>query len=224
MTRKVEACLENIALGLIANPGLSIEPLLMLIHGVISLSVPELRLPAPRIQEDSNLTVSGKPMKTDSLIIAPVPKRKVAAAAQPSVSGLSRSAYVINSHYVVEFGLLVLSHLLKREKCHEGDANPKVLPMLDPMVSIVYENLNNPHSKVNERFSFLIFKTLLFSNQNQLVALSLRCICTLLRVPLPSLDGYAPKISSAVFSILHKYSGSTSGENLEMVQTAFKVG
>lgn len=159
MTRKVEACLENIALGLIANPGLSIEPLLMLIHGVISLSVPELRLPAPRIQEDSNLTVSGKPMKTDSLIIAPVPKRKVAAAAQPSVSGLSRSAYVINSHYVVEFGLLVLSHLLKREKCHEGDANPKVLPMLDPMVSIVYENLNNPHSKVNERFSFFDIRT-----------------------------------------------------------------
>lgn len=148
MTRKVEECLQNIALGLSVNPGLPIEPLLILIHGIVSLSIPELRLPVIRTEQDPNLTVSGKPMRTDSLIIAPAPKRKVAAAAQPSISGASKSAYIINSHLLVEFGLLVFSLLLKREKCHETSPTSNVLPMLDPIVPIVYENLNNPHSKV----------------------------------------------------------------------------
>ena len=100
MTKKVEECLHNVALGLAANSGLSIEPLLIFIHGVISLSIPELRLPPQRIQEDPNMTASGRPVRTDSLVIAPVPKRKVAAAALPSVSGASKSAYIINSHFL----------------------------------------------------------------------------------------------------------------------------
>ena len=147
MTRKVEECLQNVALGLSVNSGLAIEPLLILIHGVISLSIPDLRLPPPRKEQDPNLTASGRPMKSDSLIIAPVPKRKVAAAAQPSVSGASKSAYIINSHFLVEFGLLVFSLILKREKCHEN-ANANIIPMLDPIVPIIYHNLNDPHSKV----------------------------------------------------------------------------
>ena len=147
MTRKVEECLQNVALGLSVNSGLAIEPLLILIHGVISLTIPDLRLPPPRKEQDPNLTASGRPMKSDSLIIAPVPKRKVAAAAQPSVSGASKSAYIINSHFLVEFGLLVFSLILKREKCHEN-ANANIIPMLDPIVPIIYNNLNDPHSKV----------------------------------------------------------------------------
>jgi hypothetical protein len=51
----------------------------------------------------------------------------------------------------------------------------------------------------------------------------LRCICTLLRIPLPSINEYAPKMSTSIFGLLHRYAGSTAGENLEMVQTAFKV-
>ena len=81
MTKKVEECLHNVALGLAANSGLSIAPLLIFIHGVISLSIPELRLPVQRVQQDPNMTASGRPLRTDSLILAPVPKRKVAAAA-----------------------------------------------------------------------------------------------------------------------------------------------
>lgn len=57
----------------------------------------------------------------------------------------------------------------------------------------------------------------------QLVALSLRCICTFLRAPLPSIEEYAPKMSTAIFTLLHKYAGNTASENVEMVQTAFKV-
>ena len=42
-------------------------------------------------------------------------------------------------------------------------------------------------------------------------------------MPLPSVGEYAPKISTAIFTLLHKYSGNASGDNFEMIQTAFKV-
>lgn len=155
MTKKVEECLHNVALGLAANSGLSIAPLLIFIHGVISLSIPELRLPVQRVQQDPNMTASGRPLRTDSLILAPVPKRKVAAAALPSVTAASKSAYIINSHFVVEFGLLIFSLILKREKCHEN-ASTSVIPMLDPIVPIVYNNLNDPHSKVYNYYYYII--------------------------------------------------------------------
>jgi U3 small nucleolar RNA-associated protein 20 len=57
----------------------------------------------------------------------------------------------------------------------------------------------------------------------KLVSLALRCICRLLRMPLPSIEEYAPKISTSIFTLLHKYSGNASGDTFEMIQTAFKV-
>lgn len=156
MTKKVEECLSNIATGLSVNPGLSFEPLLIFVHGVISLSIPQLQLPAPKPVEDPNTTPSGRPLRTDSLIIPPTPKRKVAAAAQPSVAGASKSAYFMNSHIIVEFGLLLLSLLLKREKCHESQSSATFLPMMDPIIPIVYKNLSDAHSKVT---SLLLFKS-----------------------------------------------------------------
>lgn len=147
MAQKVEECLMNIATGLSFNDGLAVEPLLIFVHGVVSLSIPQLKLPAPKQAEDPFTTASGRPLRTDSLILAPTPKRKVAAAAQPLVAGLSKTAYVTNCHIIVEFGLLILSLLLKREKCHEN-SSAAVLPMLDPIIPIVYNKLNDPHSKV----------------------------------------------------------------------------
>lgn len=158
MTRKVEECLQNVALGLSINRSLPIQPLLILIHGVISLSIPELRLPAARVEEDASYTSSGKPMKTDSLIIPPAPKRRAAAAALPSVTGASKSAYIINSHIVVEFGLLLFSLILKGDKRREANAGTSIYPMLDPIVPIVYQNLSDPHSKVLVYFQFDLLK------------------------------------------------------------------
>lgn len=136
------------AAGLNNNPGLALEPLLIFVHGVVSLSIPQLQLPAPKVVEDPFTTPSGRPLRTDSLVIAPVPKRKVAAAAQPSVAGLSKSAYFTNSHIVVEFGLLLLSYLLKRDKCRDSSENNTVMPMLDPIIPVAYKSLSDPHSKV----------------------------------------------------------------------------
>ena len=153
MAKKVEECLQNVATGLSNNAGLTIEPLLIFVHGVVSLSIPQLQLPPPKVVDDPFTTASGRPMRTDSLVIPPVPKRKVAAAAQPSVAGLSKSAYVTNSHIVVEFGFLVLSFLLKRDRCRDSSDSNTVLPMLDPIIPIVYNSLSDPHSKVNHKVS-----------------------------------------------------------------------
>ena len=43
-------------------------------------------------------------------------------------------------------------------------------------------------------------------------------------MPLSSIEEYAPKVSTSIFTLLHKYSGSASGDTFEMIQTAFKVG
>lgn len=146
MTKKVEECLQNIALGLAANP-IALPSLLMFVYGVVSLSIPEFKLPEIKLPADPYYSASGKPLKVDSLILAAAPKRKVAAAAQPSVAAASKSAYITNSHLIVEFGLLLLSLLLKREKTHENAA-AEILPMLDPIVPILHNNISDPHAKV----------------------------------------------------------------------------
>lgn len=150
MTKKVEECLQRVAFGLSVNQGLVIDPLLIFVHGIISLSIPQLQLPTVKPIEDPTKTASGRPLRTDSLIIAPPPKRRIAAAAQASVSGASKSAYIINSHFIVEFGLLVLSHILKRENpCFQKDGtSSNMLAMLDPLLPIVYIALSDTHSKV----------------------------------------------------------------------------
>ena len=159
MTKKVEECLQRGALGLSANQGLVMDQLLIFVYGVVSLSIPQLQLPSAKPVEHSTKTTSGRPLRTDSLIIAPPPKRKIAAAAQASVSGVSRSAYIINSHFIVEFGLLVLSNLLKRDNlCFPKDGNSgKVLSMLDPLIPVAYTSLNDSHAKVRIRYLCLSF-------------------------------------------------------------------
>lgn len=154
MTKKVEECLQRGALGLSVNQGLVVDQLLIFVYGVISLSIPQLQLPSAKPAEDSSKTTSSRPLRTDSLIIAPPPKRKIAAAAQASVSGVSRSAYIINSHFIVEFGLLVLNHLLKHKNlCVHKDGNSsKLLSMLDPLIPVIYSSLNDTHAKVTMIF------------------------------------------------------------------------
>lgn len=148
MIKKVEDCLNHVALGLSENTGIPVDQRLIFVHGVVSLSIPDLKLPAPRIEDDPNTESSSRPMKTDSLIIAPAPKRKVAAAAQPSILGYSKSSYILNSHILVEFGLHVFSLFLNREKYRAANADSDILPMLDPLVPVVEELLVDPHAKV----------------------------------------------------------------------------
>ena len=144
MMRKVEECLQNIATGLTLNQSLSVAPLLVFVHGVVSLSIPQLKLPEEQPKSSDELfSASGKPKRVDSYIITPAPKRT--SAAQPATTKqTSKSAYVTNSHLFVEFGLLTLHLLLKQDKFQEY----AIMPMLDPFVPIVNDSLRSQHSKV----------------------------------------------------------------------------
>ena len=142
LMRKVEECLQNIATGLALNQGLPVEQLLIFIHGVVTLTIPQLKLPEAKAKEAAHgLSANGKPMRNDSFIIAPEPKRK--SAVQPVAMALvSKSAYATNSHLFVEFGLLVLQ--LTKNLSNDQ----KILPMLDPFVPIVNDCLRSQHAKV----------------------------------------------------------------------------
>ena len=144
LMRKVEECLQNIATGLALNQGLPVEQLLIFIHGVVTLTIPQLKLPEAKAKEAAHgLSANGKPMRNDSFIIAPEPKRK--SAVQPVAMALvSKSAYATNSHLFVEFGLLVLQLVLKKDLSNDQ----KILPMLDPFVPIVNDCLRSQHAKV----------------------------------------------------------------------------
>ena len=142
LMRKVEECLQNIATGLALNQGLPVEQLLIFIHGVVTLTIPQLKLPEAKAKEAAHgLSANGKPMRNDSFIIAPEPKRK--SAVQPvAMAQVSKSAYATNSHLFVEFGLLVLQ--LTKNLSNDQ----KILPMLDPFVPIVNDCLRSQHAKV----------------------------------------------------------------------------
>ena len=153
MVRKLEECLQNISTGLALNEGQNVESMLIFVHGVVSLSIPQLKLPQEKTGGNSDASVGGKPLKTDSFIIAAAPKRK--SAAQPTTTtATSRSAYVTNSHLFVEFGLLTLHLLMKQEKYSATE----VLPMLDPFVVMIHDNLHSQHAKVSIFYFGLAFE------------------------------------------------------------------
>jgi hypothetical protein len=104
--RKVEECLQDFATGLALNQRLPVELLLIFVHGAVTLTTPQLQLP------EGGLSASSKPVRSDSLIIAPEAK----SAVQPvAMAQLSNSAYATNSHLFVEFGLLVLHQVLEKD-------------------------------------------------------------------------------------------------------------
>ena len=59
----------------------------------------------------------------------------------------------------------------------------------------------------------------------QITTLALRCLCWVIKFPLPSLKTYVLDIASHLFKLLknHARTGGASGDNYEMVLSAFKV-
>ncbi|XP_048578586.1 small subunit processome component 20 homolog isoform X2 [Nematostella vectensis] len=108
-----------------------------------------------------------------------------------------------NAHVVVEFGLQLLHTTLKRGKVSTADQLH--LQMLDPFVSMMTKCLQAKHTKV--------------------LTLALRCLCWIVKFPLPSLDKLVPQIAKLLFKLLKKYAmaGAKIGDNYEMVLSAFKT-
>ncbi|KAM6984775.1 small subunit processome component 20 homolog [Aplochiton taeniatus] len=136
VSRRVEAVLRRILLGLLGNQGMSPQDTLLLCHGLVSESLPlvtksnkekakALPPPDPRLPPPS------------CLLLPPTPKR---GGLKAPVS--SRT----NMHILVDSGLKLFHMTLKKSKVDLSDAS--ALEMLDPFVALLLDCLNSMHVKV----------------------------------------------------------------------------
>uniref|UniRef100_K7GES8 UTP20 small subunit processome component n=1 Tax=Pelodiscus sinensis TaxID=13735 RepID=K7GES8_PELSI len=133
-SRKVHETLRRIVSGLILNPEMSAESILVLSHGLISENLPLLtekaktKAPAPpnpRLQPES------------CLLLPPVPARGGQKAPVSSKT---------NMHILVDSGLRLLHMSLKRSKVNSSEE--RVLEMLDPFVQLLIDCLQSTDVKV----------------------------------------------------------------------------
>lgn len=117
---KVSECLAKIVNGLTTNPKMSQESLMILTHGIISESIPDL---LPQVQKKKP---KSKVIINDCFIIADEPKRRGATIANKSV----KSSTQTNSYVLVEFGLELLHSLLRRKKFPDESYLNPLVPML----------------------------------------------------------------------------------------------
>nr|CAD1819808.1 unnamed protein product [Ananas comosus var. bracteatus] len=91
-----------------------------------------------------------------------------------------------NSHLITEFSLGLLRNRLKKMKLDKKDE--QLLSMLDPFVKLFGECLNSKYEDV--------------------LSSAIRCLATLIRLPLPSLEAQAEKMKNILFDIARKYGNS----------------
>lgn len=117
---KIQDCLLKIVNGLATNSKISQESLMILTHGIISESIPDLLPNEKKKQTKLKITVN------DCFIIANEPKRRGATVANKSV----KSSTQTNSYVLVEFGLELLHSLLRRKKFPDESYLNPLVPML----------------------------------------------------------------------------------------------
>ncbi|XP_071486924.1 small subunit processome component 20 homolog [Diadema antillarum] len=106
-------------------------------------------------------------------------------------------------HLLVEFGLQLLNMSLKRSKLVAS--NEQHLSMLDPFTLILIKSMESQHTRV--------------------ISMALRCLCWLLRYPLPTLDELIKQLTQILFRLLRKYAraGAAKGDNFELMVVTFKA-
>lgn len=129
---KIQDCLLKIVNGLTSNPKMSDESLMILTHGTISESIPDL-LPQQKKKETKS-----KVIINDCFIIAQEPKRRGASVANKAVKQSKQT----NSYVLVEFGFEMLHLVLKRKKFPDES-------YLNPLVPMLCDSLKSNFLKVN---------------------------------------------------------------------------
>ncbi|CAG9807193.1 unnamed protein product [Chironomus riparius] len=129
---KLQECLVQIASGFTVNEKIPIDALMILIHGTISESIPNL-LP------NKKKTDTKEVKKVDCLIIPEEPKRRGASTTNKNV----KSSKQTNSYVLVEFGLEMLHISLKKKKSDGLEG------FLDPLVPFLVDAMKGNFLKVN---------------------------------------------------------------------------
>ncbi|XP_078582715.1 small subunit processome component 20 homolog isoform X3 [Branchiostoma floridae x Branchiostoma japonicum] len=192
-SRKVQDVLAKIVSGLMKNPGLTPDAMLIFAHGLVTESLPLITA-----QVKAKLSAAPPPdprLRPESCLILPPTPQRAGSKTHISIK--------TNKHILVEFGLQLLHHCMKRGHLSAGEVLH--LQMLDPFVAQLYDCLRSKHVKI--------------------ITVAMRCLTWFLRFPLPSLKQKVSKVAAEMFVILKKYGGAggAKGENFDLVVTCFKA-
>ncbi|XP_055858759.1 small subunit processome component 20 homolog [Episyrphus balteatus] len=198
MTLKIQDCFQKIVTGLVENPHISRESLLIFVYGTMSESIPDL-LPGietkPLTENEKEKMRRARP---DCFIIQPEPKFR-AGALRKNVKNNAQA----NAHILIEFGLEMLHIVLKRKKLTEIAYEP----FLNPVLPLIRDSLKSTHIRVT--------------------TFSLKCITSIWNeaYELPEFKNYLDDIVKRLFEILQNFStfGATKQEeNFQLMKNAFK--
>ncbi|XP_060070430.1 small subunit processome component 20 homolog [Ylistrum balloti] len=195
MARKVQEVLRKVVNGLMENESLTTEALTIFCHGLVSEAFPQLSTTQGKNSTQNNPTPTDGKRKPQSCLL--LPSTPVRGGDKP------KSSQRTNAHILVEFGLQLLHLSLKKGRLVA--TKEEHLQMLDPFVPIMSECLQSKHVKVN--------------------TVCLRCLCWILKFPLPAIKQHIRPIANNIIVLLKNYAsaGSAAGDNLDLVTMAFKA-
>ncbi|KAI9366153.1 armadillo-type protein [Zopfochytrium polystomum] len=176
---KLKEVLRHISIGLASNPKLDIQQILVFIHGLLSENLPlsqvKVSKKASEVDDRHRVKLSRKDELQDTLVY-----------------------FSANAHLFIEFGLSLLSTLIKRGTVKPGV--PAHLTMIDPLVTLLGKSLYSPHTSVFNAAT--------------------RALVLLTTWPLPSLETGMPAIIFKLFEVITRHASKTT---VEVVQSAFRL-
>uniref|UniRef100_A0A1I8QDT5 Uncharacterized protein n=1 Tax=Stomoxys calcitrans TaxID=35570 RepID=A0A1I8QDT5_STOCA len=150
LTLKIQECFAKIVNGLVENPNISRESLLIFIYGTMSESITDLLPGVQRRVLTENEKETMRRARPDCFIIQPPPKNRSGA-----VNKKIQSNAQANAHILIEFGLEMLHIVLKRKKLQNVDYPP----FLNPLLPLLKDALRSTHVRVTT-FALKCFSTL----------------------------------------------------------------
>ncbi|XP_071791922.1 small subunit processome component 20 homolog isoform X2 [Asterias amurensis] len=136
VVRKASEVLKYVTMGLINNPGITVDSMLIFIHGLATETIP-LMTPLERSKGKVKPPPDPRAAPESTYLLLPAPKK---GGTTPQVS------IKTNMYLIVEFGLQLLHMNLKRSKL--SPSNQQHLQMLDPFVGILLQSLTSKYTKV----------------------------------------------------------------------------
>ncbi|XP_070543166.1 small subunit processome component 20 homolog [Ptychodera flava] len=133
VVRKVEDVLRKFIQGLLENRGLSSQDQVILVHGIITQTLPFMIVD----KKEQEKKTDNRSQEKNVLLLQETPKR---VGPKPLVQKKT------NLHVLVEFGLQLLFMLLKRG-CLTA-VNQDHLSMLDPLIPILVDSMQSKYIKV----------------------------------------------------------------------------
>ncbi|XP_078326712.1 small subunit processome component 20 homolog isoform X1 [Crassostrea virginica] len=193
IARKAQEVLKKVVTGLLDNPALDTESLMIFTHGLITQSFPQLSENQSKKKPSEENTA--QPIRPPSCLLLPEePKR---GGDKPRLSKKT------NIHVLVEFGLQLLCMCLKRGRLVATDESH--LQLVDPFITLLTDCLYSKHIRIN---------TLSLRSLCWLLRFNLPSVNNNIKKLANGMFIILKNYASA---------GASKGENLELISMAFKA-